>query len=126
MDGIGYNLNDAIENLYKRSKEDDHTPFYKKKWFIISMIGISALIVVMIILLCVFLTKKNKKVLGEINCVYDINDVSQKVYILSPDFNKGQNDFDIVIDDKKIEFTKDYQFSSLGNNKINFKINFQV
>ena len=122
MDGIGYNLNDAISNLVKRSKEDDHTPFYKKKWFIGVSIGVSILIVGIIVLIVVLLTNREKKALGEIHCIYEINDVTQRVQILSEDFDKGQNDFDIVINEETIRFTKDYKFPNSGKNNVLFKI----
>ena len=121
MDAAGYNLNDAISDLLKRSGQE--TPFYKKKWFIGAMIGGAVLIIGLIVLLVVLLTKNDdKEVLGEIKCVFRVNDTSRIVYILSEDFEKGELELDITINDKKIEFEKEYRFPKTGNNDVIFTI----
>ena len=54
------------------------------------MIGGAVLIIGLIVLLVVLLTKNDdKEVLGEIKCVFRVNDTSRIVYILSEDFLKS-------------------------------------
>ena len=122
MDGVGYNLNDAISNLVNRTK--DTTPFYKRKLFIGIMIGSVVSITVLVVLLVLFLRNddKQKEEIGEINCDYKIEDSSRKVNILGEEFDKGNNIFDIIINGEKIEFSKEYKFPNAGNNKIQFKM----
>ena len=105
MDGVGYNLNDAISDLVNRTK--DTTPFYKRKLFIGIMIGSVVSITVLVVLLVLFLRNddKQKEEIGEINCDYKIEDSSRKVNILGEEFDKGNNIFDIIINGEKIEFS---------------------
>ena len=132
MDNVGYNLNDAISDLLKRSGVE--TPFYKKKWFIGVMIGSAVLIIGVTVLLALLLinndddnsstdnNNNNKEVLGEIKCVFQINDTSRITNILGEEFEKGELDFDIMVNDNKIEYAKSYKFPEVGNNDVIFKI----
>ena len=112
MDGVEYNLNEAISDLAKRSK--DNTPIYKRRWFIGVMIGASVFIIILIVLLVVLLgngdNNDSNKIIGEINCEYRIDDSSKKVNILGEEFVKGKNVFDILVNGEKIEYTQEYKF----------------
>ena len=80
MDGVAYDLNEAISDLAKRSK--DNTPIYKKRWFIGIMIGGLVLILILVVLLVVLLGKDDddsNKLKGEINCEYRIDDSSKNL-----------------------------------------------
>ena len=118
VDGIEYNLNEAISDL---AKKVNYTPLYKKKWFIALIIGGSILIVAAIIVLIIFLKKLNE-MKGEIICEYDVSGSEKKINILSKEFDKGNNDINIIINGEKIDFSKEYEFSNAGKNKVTFQI----
>ena len=77
IDGIEYNLNEAISDLAKKT---NYQPLYKRKWFIGLIIGGSLFIVILIILLVVLLGKgkDEEKIKAEIKCQYVISPSEKK------------------------------------------------
>ena len=59
------------------------------------------------------------KVLGDIICKYEIDESKSQTPILGRDFIKPNN-FDILVDDKRIPFYKDYKFPKTGSHKLRF------
>ena len=72
----------------------------KKQIIIIASVAGGALLIGLIILIIVLATRKSKKVIGEINCVYNIES-TQKTFILGAEYVKKTSNFDIYIDQKK-------------------------
>jgi hypothetical protein len=61
-----------------------------------------------------------KEILGEIECVYYIEN-NEQTDILGKDFKK-ESDFDIMIDEKLIKYSKTYNFETLGNHQVKIKL----
>ena len=90
---------------------------------------IICLLVIGIIIIIIILLSKNKndkdedyyykKALGIINCKYKIVDASSPTPLLSKDFKKEKK-IDILINNKKVDFSYDYKFSKIGNYNISF------
>ena len=59
--------------------------------------------------------------IGEINCIYEIRSTTQNTLLLSNEFVKNSG-FDIYIDNKKIKYSKEYKFESVGNHNIKIKL----
>ena len=105
-------LNDSIGKIYETAQKDPN-PAWKKKLMIGSAIGVFIILVLIIILIVVKATSNQdneKVIIGQIDLTYKIDDISKKTLILSPDFHKGKNDFDIYIGKEKIVYTLEYPF----------------
>ena len=59
--------------------------------------------------------------LGQINCSYSIQKISEKTKILSDEFKK-ESALQMIIDGKSIKYSKEYKFSSTGIHTIIFNI----
>ena len=102
----------------------------KKKKKNIIMLGIlfGLLLIVLTIIIIIIFTKKeenipsneNKELIGEINCIYDIDSTSTNTLILGNEFKQGN--FDIYIDKNVIKFSKEYKFDSVGIHEIQIKL----
>jgi surface protein len=64
---------------------------------------------------------ESKRVIGEINCLYNIYSISSETQILGDEYNK-LSDLDIYINEEKIKYNKFHKFSSTGINKVSFKL----
>ena len=119
-------INAELIGLNKGSK------FLKNKNLIIGIAG--AVILFVILILIIILASSGSKpeeggssgsdthgYVGEINCNYNIEYTSQNVAILGEEFSK-KNKFDIFVDGEKIEFSKEYKFSTVGRHKIQIKL----
>ena len=89
-------------------------------------IGLGALALILLIVIIIIATSSSgnsdnsrKEVLGEINCIYDIETTSKSSLILAENFKK-ENNFDIEIDGEIIKYSKEFQFNTPGEHKINF------
>ena len=51
----------------------------------------------------------NKEKIGEINCIYDIRQTSEKTKLFGDNYEK-RTSFDIYIGENKIKYSKDYKF----------------
>ena len=58
---------------------------------------------------------------GEINCVFNILNISQPTKLFGDEFKKLSN-FDMYIDGKKVNFSKEYQFDSVKEHKLKIKL----
>jgi surface protein len=99
----------------------------KKKLLLIG-ISLGVLFVIFLITIIVLLSSsKNKEkeinlpVIGEINCIYDIQSTGENTILLGEEFDKT-SEFDIFIDDQKIKYTKEYKFDKAGQHKVQIKL----
>ena len=80
----------------------------------------------------VFLKKEKRKIknniiyaevsiIGNIVCIYNIQDIKQTNKLLSNEF-EIKSLFDLYIDDKKVQFSKEIKFNSIGKHKIEIKL----
>ena len=119
-----FSLNDTESNKLKPKKEE--TSSKKKQIFIIIAIIILILILIISIIVIFLLTKSKdnnnqKEIKGEIICLFNIKTISKETNIINELYEK-YSDFDIFIDDKKIEYQKNYKFSSIGIHTIKFQL----
>ena len=98
-----------------------------KKTKILLFTGISTLLLILIIIIIIIVVKNinnNKKneydKIAEINCIYNIQNKKETI-ILGNEFVKN-SEFDIYINGQKIKYSKKYQFSSIGINKVQYII----
>ena len=113
-----FNMDDIL------SEEEAKPPVTNTKKF--AIIGGASLVVIVILITIIILVSTSKEeikrdVIGEIKCTYEINNNNSPTQILGLDF-KYERNFDIMIDSKKIKFTKEYKFSEIKNYKISFLI----
>ena len=108
------------DELASSGSTDKNKNIIKYLVIIITSIVLLALIIILIILLTKSKThndnnnnNNNKKYIGEINCIF-YAEKFEEIKILGNEFIKD-TEFDIFIDDKKIEFTKKYKFDKIKN-----------
>ena len=111
------------------TQEQTNSCLSKKKIIILVSSIIVALTLIIIFLIIINIKKSNKKesddsepgspYIGEINCVYYIEYIDDAINILGNEFLKNSN-FDLLIDGKKMNFTKQYKFNTIGEHKITF------
>ena len=111
------NLNDIISDQETKNEE---TPKWKKYSIIGGVIAIFIVILIIIIILIATSVggKKQeplKEIIGEIICKYEISDKNNPTPILGKDFNYEGN-FDILIDNQKVDFIKEYKFEETEAN----------
>ena len=102
----------------------------KKNLFIGIAAGTIFLVILIIIILLIVKGPKNEEkggqkdkdkdkederdpstLVGLINCIYDVNSISENTLIFGDEFNK-ENDFDVYIDGTKVKYSKEYKFNS--------------
>jgi len=126
-----FSLNDVSSSGTNKDKQSA----WKK--YLIPMIIIFSIIIIILIIVIVVLAlnssneKKDepqekekdkdieKKIYGIIKAIYDIQ--TKKTIILGDEFKK-KIDFDIFIDNEKINYTKEYTFSSTGVHLVEYKL----
>jgi len=59
--------------------------------------------------------------IGNITCIYDILNISKTTKIFGNEF-EGKSLFDFYIDDKKVQYSKEIKFNSLGKLKMEIKL----
>ena len=125
-------LNDLSSSGSSNKKES----LWKK--YLIPIIIIFSLIIIVLIIVIIILAfpssankdekedkdkekdeDKEKEIFGSIKCIYDIQ--FRNTLILGDQFLKS-NDFDIFIDNGKIKYSKEYNFSSTGVHLVEFKL----
>ena len=122
-----FSLNDLEETEQNTRKTDDTTSDSKKKLIIA---GVALLFIILIIVMILMVVRKDdtkkeeeehtdSRAIGEIDCVYDIEDYTKSIKILGDEFQKPTK-LDILIDKNKIEFSKDFKFDKGGNHEIKF------
>ena len=126
MDPFGNDSTELKELSIEERKPINRLALWKRLliFFIILTIW---LIIVIIIIVTVYMKKEEeeeeeekKKQLekyGEINCIFNINNLSENYSLLGDKFNK--TNIDIMINNTKID-SKNYLFSKLGKNKVQF------
>ena len=121
-----FSLNDLEETELNTKKADDTTSDSKKKLIIASVVFLFIILILVMILMVVRRddTKKEEEHtdsgnIGEIVCIYDIEDYTKPIKILGDEFQKTSK-LDILIDKNKIEFSKEYKFDKGGNHDIKF------
>ena len=94
----------------------------KKKLIIISGSVFFAIIiaVILLIILAGSKGKKEKKILGVINCSYDVKSATRGTILLSNEYNNKNSDFDIEIHGNIIKYSKQYIFNNTGQNNVKF------
>ena len=107
----------CLEDLNPTPRGFKYLPTWKKRLIIAGVICLFA--IVLIIIIAVAVNSSNLEKIGEINCIYEIEITSKKVQIISKDYSKSSK-FDIIIDSKKINFAKEYQFKETGEHHIHF------
>ena len=104
-------------------KQVKEMPKWKK--YLISGGATSTLLIIVIIIIILIAKSgqgnSKKEAIGEISCNYDITDINSETTILGEKFNYKKN-FDILIGDEKIDFTKKYKFKKLNTVEVIFKI----
>ena len=117
-------LNSELTGLNKGDKEK------KKRIMIIGLILSAIFIIILLTIIIVIMTgsknsddddSSNMEVIGEINCIYNIQTENENTIILGNEFQKSSN-FDIYIDGTKIKYTKEYQFNSMGDHNVQIKL----
>ena len=115
-------INSELTGLNKGEKNT------KKKRIIVAII-FGGLLVVLFVVLITFHTTGiivNKDILiGEINCIYDVQTKSQNTKIFGNEFkiNKNANEnFQMYIDGENIKYSKEYQFESIGIHNLQIKL----
>ena len=114
------------EEIFNINTDQLSTPSMKQinkktdlKKIIIGVSILVALIALMIIIILIISSGKNDspenesqneelRKIGQINCIYDIEYITQKTTLLSENFNHNQ-DISIYIDGTKIKLSKEYQ-----------------
>ena len=82
--------------------------------------GCLIFIIFLIIILVVCLKSDDEKeILGEINCIYDIYNINIETNLVGNNFVKN-SDFDMFIDDIKIDYSNKYKFENSGEHKVKF------
>ena len=121
-----FEVNDFNSDL--NSKKEKKFNFEKKVIIISGVAFLFAILVIVIIILAIKLSgsksdkKDNRKIIGEINCIYEINSKDKATLILGNEFEKN-SEFDIIINEKKIgQYQKEYIFENTGENKIIFEL----
>ena len=97
----------------------------KQKLMLIAGIIAFPVIIAGIILIIVAIsgasTAGKKSKIGEINCIYEIDTITKTTEILGKDFTKN-SDFDILVDGKKVKYSKEIKFNSFGEQAVQFII----
>ena len=122
MDSLIINLADDENELNSKEKSSFLAKNKRKIITIMIILGILLFLIIIVIILLFLLKKdinKNYKYLGIINCIYKIENNIYNVRLLGNEF---VNDFklDIMIEGKKINFSKIYNFSSVGEHLVQF------
>ena len=123
---IGENeLSSELTGLNKGEAE------HKKKLLIGGMVAAIILIILITIIIIVSTSGKSENEeepdyskltkLGEINCIFDVNSITQPTEILGNEFVKNSK-FNIIIDEKSIKYSKEYLFSKTGEQNVQFII----
>ena len=129
------NDQEVIKQSNEQSEKSDKESEKPKKCGICSLTTILAIIAVIILIFCivlviviiVYVRKEStrpptpEEIIGAIICTYCIQNGNSEVEILSDDYH-NINDISIVIDNKRIEFSKKYKFNRIGIHEINFYI----
>ena len=118
-------LNSELTGVNKGEKEE------RKKQLIIGIVA--AVLLLSIIIFIIIVAASGSKgdstdkedtdfqVIGEIKCLYEIRSNTENTLLLSDEFVKN-TDFDIYIDNKKIKYSKEYKFASVGEHNVVFKL----
>ena len=123
-------INDENRDSSKINSKNTN-PFYKNKVFKISIFTFF-IIIISILLLIIFLVlikNSNKKdesddypignYIGIINCTFNIDNISENIPILGDEF-QNDSEIDIIIDKKRIEYSKTYNFKKIGDHNIQY------
>ena len=111
-------------NNYSYTNKDSNKfkkiPLWKKQLIFGGVIALFIMLIIIIIVLAVHgSSNSNLNKLGELDCIYTIEEISSKTQIISKEYNKASK-FDIIIDSIKVEFIKEYQFKERGEHDIKF------
>ena len=96
-----------------------------RKFLIILISGV--LLISLIIAIIIIFSKnrentpKNALIIGEINCIYDIEIISQKSILLGNNFKK-ESDFVLYIDGIEVKYSKEFKFNTTGLHEIQIKL----
>ena len=117
-----YTLNDEGELVI-----DDSGTKSQAKWKKIAIISIALCIaLILLIIVIVLISKygiskpKSKSPQGEIICTYDINSITKPTQIISKDYDDSNINFEILLNNEKIPFSKNITFKFPGFQKVRF------
>ena len=116
-----FGINDFNSDI---SESEPKKTNLKKKITLIIIISVVFIIVLLIAYFIIFnspVEEKKESILGEINCIYDIQNTNKEIQILGDDFSNSEN-IEIYIDDELIKYSKNLKFSSIGSKSIKYKL----
>ena len=116
------NFNEKEFTLKEKEGKKSNIKFYIIGIIIISLPLIAAIAVIIYHSLN---PKNDTKYLGKINCVYNIKSISTKEKLFGDKFEK-KSKFDLYIDNKKVDFTKEYFFDKIGEHSIQISLNEKI
>ena len=103
----------------------------KKKQLIIGA-GIGIAVAILLLILIIVLAnsgssdqeqkERTSSPIGEINLIYDIQNIKEPTALLGKDYNKELSDFDIYVNGNIIKYSKEYKFEKLGRNQVQIKL----
>ena len=96
---------------------------YQKYLIIGAVTGGFVLLLIIIIILIASSSggKPSKKVIGKIYALYDIFDTTTETIILGDNFNNQEN-LGIIINNKKVKFSKKYKFQDKRHSNVTYEI----
>ena len=114
----------SLKDQMNPKEEKFECPFYKKNLIIIIIVLLIILINITSIILIVINSKSDESdskdeetketIIGEIICKYLIENNTTITKILGDDFDGKEEYFEIHIGNNTIKYTKEYQFSEIG------------
>ena len=116
-------VNDLGSMNSDKIKKLNQSQIFNKQTLMIA--GIVFSVIILLIILIIVLSSsssKKKKIVGDIKCIYNIDQTNVKTQILGTEFQK-KSDFSIYIDKKKMEeISKGYEFSDYGEHEVIFEL----
>ena len=115
-------LNDINSDLIPKES------FFKRNKKLVIIFIISIIILIFFIILAIIMvfskkdsSKKTSENFGDIICIFNVKSEKESTKILGGDFEK-KSEFQIIIDETEIKYTKTFQFSRPGKNIVKFTL----
>ena len=120
-------IRESLENEVDKLNNYSTYNKNKKLKFVLTFL-VLILILIGIIIIIIILILKNKKEshklrnYGQINCIYNINNINNSSPIFNPNYIKKQK-LSILIDNKTFEYSNCYLFNETGSHNITIVLN---